>query len=140
MRLKTFGKSMSKNFLLDTHALLFWANEELSAEFNSFLNVNQRLGLIWVSPISFWEVSLKVQKGKLEINDVENWGGELMQKINLKILQPTWIEMIQSTRLDPHHKDPFDRLLIAQALSKKMTLLTKDSEIKKYSILTLWMD
>ena len=127
-------------YLLDTHALLFWANgEAMSAEFVQFLDEQDENNAVYVSSISFWEITFLVQKEKVAIADLNGWKDELLARTNLNLIDPTATEMIDSTRLPPHHKDPFDRLLVAQADKNDLILVTRDQEIAKYAVAQYWM-
>lgn len=127
-------------YLLDTHALIFWAeNIELSRDFIEFLDEQQRLGMLCVSTISFWEVALLAKKDRIQVADVHAWKNDLLNSTNLYLIDPTAAEMINSVSLPDHHKDPFDRLLIAQANQRNMALVTRDVHIAQYDVARFWM-
>ncbi len=128
------------SYLLDTHALLFWVNKEnISTEFISFLDQQNQQQQLFISTIIFWEIALLVQKRKILLADLPAWQEQLLANTNLQLLSPTPIEMINSTVLPPIHKDPFDRLLIAQANQHKLQLVTQDETIKQYSVSSFWL-
>jgi len=86
-----------------------------------------------ISVISYWEVMIKSMKGKLDVGDPRIWWPETLLSLSatpLPIL-PSQVERLHN--LPRIHADPFDRLLIAQAIAEKLTLLTWDSEILKYA-------
>ncbi len=129
-----------KRFLLDTHALIFWSSKEwVSLEFLNFFDRLAAKGLVYASAISFWEVALLSKKKRIEIDDVHEWKSGLMENTNIQIINPSASDMIESTLLPDFHKDPFDRLLIVQASRLKASIVTKDSEILKYSADTFWI-
>ena len=129
-----------KRYLLDTHALIFWSSKEwVSHEFLNFFDRLAAKGLVYASAISFWEVALLSQKKKIEIDDVHEWKSGLVENTNIQIINPSASDMIESTLLPDFHKDPFDRLLIVQASRHKTSIVTKDSEILKYSADTFWI-
>jgi len=131
---------LNSKFLLDTHALVFWINQEnISQKLQKFLDEQDSLGLLMVSNISFWEIALLVKKGKLELNDIFTWKAEIFKKTHLQLISPSSDELIQSTLLPAHHKDPFDRVLIAQANWHHAKLVTKDTIIPKYDVETFWI-
>nr|WP_319393480.1 type II toxin-antitoxin system VapC family toxin [uncultured Desulfobacter sp.] len=126
--------------LLDTHALIFWFNREnMSDEFISFLDELNEAENLFISPISFWEIALLVKKGRIEIDDVNAWRIDLMKYSQIVLMNPDAGEMIESVFLPDLHKDPFDRLLIAQAVNNNCSLVTKDEIIKQYNVKTFWM-
>lgn len=129
-----------RRYLLDTHALIFWAAAtDMSAEFIDFLDEQQGLGRLYVSSISFWETALLVKKGRVGIADVHAWKNDLLGNTNLHMIDPTADEMIDSADLPDHHKDPFDRLLIAQAMRRDLLLVTRDTHIGQYAASCFWM-
>ena len=79
------------------------------------------------------------KKGRIGVTDVHAWKDDLLNNTALQLIDPTATEMIDSVSLPDHHKDPFDRLLIAQARRHTMTLVTRDAEIAKYDVSLFWM-
>lgn len=132
---------MKRNlYLFDTHALIFWRTRKtVSDEFIKFFDQQDQIGNLFVSSISFWEMALLAKKGKIKVDDLEEWRNELLANTNLVEIYPSASEMINSVQLPDFHNDPFDRLLIEQALSNKATLVTKDTIIKKYQVPVYWM-
>lgn len=130
----------SSGYLFDTHALIFWSNRsEVSAKFIQFFDEQNHQGTLYVSSISFWEIALLVQKGRLALADVYRWQENLFRHTNLRLLEPSIKEMINSTLLPTLHKDPFDRILIAQAVEHELIFVTQDQVIKQYTIAQIWM-
>ena len=118
-------------FLVDTHALL-WALGEPSALSPAARDaIADPSNLIVVSSASLWECAIKVSIGKLELpedffDSVPEAGYEVM---------PIRISHLNVYRTLPmHHRDPFDRMLVAQARAEALTLLSRDPEIAKYDI------
>lgn len=127
-------------YLLDTHALIFWNNREhVSEEFIGFFDNQVAEGHLYVSSISFWEIALLVKKGRLLISDVHSWKNEVLNHTNIRLIDPSASEMIDSTNLPDYHNDPFDRLLISQATQNNLLLVTRDKRIMKYKIETFWI-
>ncbi len=132
---------MKKNaYLFDTHALLFWNNREfVSEEFITFFDDEAQKGHVYVSSISFWEIALLVKKGKISMSDVHAWKNEILSNTDIRLVEPSASEMIYSTLLPDYHKDPFDRLLIAQANQNNLVLVTKDKDIQQYGVAVFWI-
>ena len=127
-------------YLFDTHVLVFWNNKEIvSEEFINFFDNQMQQGRLYVSSISFWEIALLIKKGKIEISDLHAWKNEILNNTNIRLIEPSVSEMIDSTLLPDHHKDPFDRLLIVQANQNKFLIVTKDRDIHKYQVKTFWI-
>ncbi|MEZ4863907.1 MAG: type II toxin-antitoxin system VapC family toxin [Caldilineaceae bacterium] len=132
--------SQREQYLLDTHALIFWEGQHsVSNEFVIFLDELAKQGSLFVSSISFWETALLIQKNRLSISDVHTWKDGILANTGLRLLNPSATEMINSVQLPNHHKDPFDRLLIAQAQANNLILITRDNAIEQYDIETFWM-
>ena len=127
-------------YLFDTHALLFWSNQEtVSEDFIKFFDQQAQKGSLYISSISFWEIALLVRRGRIAISDVHFWKNELLHKSNIHMIDPSASEMIDSVLLPNIHKDPFDRILISQANHNSLLLVTKDQDIQKYEVKTFWV-
>jgi PIN domain nuclease of toxin-antitoxin system len=120
--------------LVDTHAML-WALGEPSALSSVARNtIADPSNLIVVSSASLWECAIKASIGKLDLpenffNSIPEAGYEVM---------PIWISHLNVYRTLPmHHRDPFDRMLVAQARAEGLTLISRDPEIAKYDVETL---
>ena len=96
-------------------------------------------GNLYVSTVSMWEIALLKKKGRIEIDDIHSWKEELILNFPAKFIEPSISDMIDSTILPDFHKDPFDRLLIAQAGNMGAILVTRDKLISNYSIKTFWI-
>ncbi len=126
-------------YLLDTHALFQWVTrDKVSSSFVSFFDEQVLLGKVLVSSISFWEFGLLARSGRISIANIQLWKEQVLKHSHVRLVSPSPDEMIDSTLLPPHHKDPFDRLLIVQALANKALLVTQDSLIKKYRVKIFW--
>jgi PIN domain nuclease of toxin-antitoxin system len=130
---------LSDIYLFDTHALLFWATKtSVSQDFINFFDAKARRGDLMISSVSFWELALLSKVGRIHIKDIHSWRIDLINNAHIKEIDPTAKDMIDSTLLPPHHKDPFDRLLIAQAKNNKALFVSKDMIMKKYPVKVLW--
>jgi PIN domain nuclease of toxin-antitoxin system len=125
--------------LLDTHTFLWFieGSLNLSNTARSLLEdpENQR----FLSVASLWDISIKVSIGKLEIGMAFT---ELVKRevygnaIELLEVQPECLDEL--AKLPFHHKDPFDRLIIAQSLAERIPVVSKDSAFGRYLVKTLW--
>jgi PIN domain nuclease of toxin-antitoxin system len=114
--------------LLDTH-LLLWALGsplKLSADTRKLVDTSE----VYVSAASIWEISIKAALGKLKADAAEILAA--LQPAGLSLLSITGEHAARVARLPTHHKDPFDRILIAQALTEPMILLTNDKALERY--------
>ena len=116
--------------LLDTH-LVIWALSEpnkLSDEAKNLINDADQL---FVSSASIWEMAIKASLGKLEA-DLDAITAEL-NKLGILELAISWQHAKQVKLLPHHHRDPFDRLIVSQAMCEPLVLLTHDKILAKYS-------
>jgi PIN domain nuclease of toxin-antitoxin system len=124
--------------LLDTHAFLwFMQGENLSqAAQIAFLDANNDL---YLSAASYWEICIKSSLGKLDLaEDSADLFDREMTTNGIKWLPIEKAHSRGVIALPMIHRDPFDRLLIAQANAEDMTLLTADANIRQYGIPTIW--
>ncbi|MGD0901679.1 MAG: type II toxin-antitoxin system VapC family toxin [Terracidiphilus sp.] len=120
--------------LLDTH-MFYWSFYERGRLSRETLKLIYAAEEIFVSSVSIWEISIKVRLGKMKADPQE-----LMDYLGLSGFQelPVWSRhAILAANLPMHHADPFDRLLIAQAISEPLHLLTVDPQLKPYSELVI---
>lgn len=127
------------NLLLDTHALLWFLTDDrsLSAEARrACLDTKNKLA---ASPVSFWELAIKSSIGKIKLK--ENWCSAFKAELDENAV--LWLPIApehchQLERLPFIHRDPFDRMIVAQAKAEGMTLITSDSHLNKYGINCMW--
>ncbi|WP_028296939.1 type II toxin-antitoxin system VapC family toxin [Olivibacter sitiensis] len=127
------------NYLLDSHTLI-WAivdPQKLPAKIRHVLE--DRSQDIFVSTVSFWEISLKYALGKLNLQGiVPEEFPELAKMTGFELLSLEPEESSSFHRLDANwHRDPFDRMLIWQALKRNLTFISKDKDVKRYQSIGL---
>ncbi|MFC1735675.1 type II toxin-antitoxin system VapC family toxin [Candidatus Hydrogenedentota bacterium] len=119
------------NLLLDTHALLWWLDDDpaLSHEAREIISGPDRD--VYVSAATAWEISIKKALGKLETPDDLEAAllANAFQELPITIAHATAAEQLPN-----HHSDPFDRMLVAQAKVEGLTLVTRDKNIARYRI------
>ena len=118
-------------YLLDTHALLWALGEPTALSPQTRDIIADPTNLIFVSVASLWECAIKASIGKLDLPD------DFFDAINETGYEVLPIQIAHLTRyrsLPMHHRDPFDRILVAQAQAEALTLITRDPEIAKYQI------
>ena len=122
--------------LLDTHVILWWLNNSQQLGQKARGAIATSTNMVYVSAVSVWEIVLKRSLGKLEIPD--NWIEALAEE-PFCALPVTWEHAIGVGRLPDLHRDPFDRLLLAQAVAENLTIVTHDEAIIRYRFPTLRM-
>jgi PIN domain nuclease of toxin-antitoxin system len=122
------------NFLLDTHVLIWALENNPTLSELSRNNIIDGSNMVFVSPVSVWEIGIKKSLGKLETPD------NLLEEIKahrFNLLQINFNHAHLAGNLPDIHRDPFDRMLIAQAIIEKLTLITRDKSIAEYNVQTL---
>jgi PIN domain nuclease of toxin-antitoxin system len=127
------------NCLLDTHALLWTLFDPTRLGKKAADYLRNPDVTVSVSVVSFWEISLKYATGRLQLDNVSpDDFPEIVRQSGLIILQLDDIEAATFHRLPRmEHKDPFDRLIIWQSISRKLTLISKDKSFADYKKLGL---
>ena len=125
--------------LIDPHAFIWWMlnDPQLSIVAKDFIENPDNS--IYLSTASVWEIAIKAKSGKY--SDIDNVLGKLQTELGLLGMKSMAIEMkhaLKTYELPERHKDPFDRILIAQSLVEKMPLITSDSLIAQYEVETIW--
>lgn len=118
------------SLLLDTHVVLWWMSDDptLAVEIKDRLDHDPD---VYVSPATIWEIAIKQSIGKL---DKPADLPERVRDSGFRHLNITAEHGIVAGRLPLIHRDPFDRMLIAQAQVEHLTLVTRDAEIPKYNV------
>jgi len=127
------------NVLLDTHAFL-WAvtgDRRLSSPARALIEDGENQ--VFLSAVSMWEIVLKAKAGKLHVEgSVAKVLEEQMRQARISPLAIYPAHVLRVAALPPIHKDPFDRLLIAQAQAENLALVTRDPEIRRYTVQVIW--
>lgn len=121
--------------LLDTNAFIWWREdlEKLSVPAQEAIFSAQNS--VFVSVASIWELQIKILLGKLTLVDSIEKALKVEQETNnLRVLSLDVSHILGLATLPRIHKDPFDRILVSQAINENMTLITSDSEIRKYNV------
>ncbi len=125
--------------LLDTHAFLWWvgANRELSRRARAAIGSGRNE--CFVSVATGWEIGIKVSLGSLKVEGALD--RFLPEQLAANSFQPLPIELKHCARLAAlpfHHRDPFDRILVAQALEEGLAVVTADPVFAKYGVKRVW--
>ena len=126
-------------YLLDTHVLLWMLTDPDQLGKKARKAISQGKNQLLWSAASFWEITVKVSLGKLTLQ--KEWITTLereKKRLRIRDLPIHWQHCQNHLSLPWHHRDPFDRLLICQAMGEKATLITRDKNIQRYQIKTLW--
>lgn len=126
--------------LLDTHTFLWWITDhpQLSSRVRKI--VSDGKNTLFLSAASGWEIAIKSSLGKIQLpgDDLESF---LLEQLTINGISPLPVRMdhaLHVHKLPPYHRDPFDRLLVAQAQLEDMPILTSDSQIADYPVRVVW--
>ncbi len=123
-------------YLLDTSTLI-WAvasPDRLSGRARKAVNA----GPLVLSVVSYWEVVIKARKGLLAVADPVNWWSRATALLGGHILSIRVAHISALAGLPEIHKDPFDRMLIAQAAAEGVALVASDDQIRRYAVKVVW--
>ena len=125
-------------YLLDTHALIWSleANPQLSIKAQEIIENNHNT--IYVSIVSLWEIAIKISIGKLQLSQSLDVVIKLLAQHNIEILTVQSEHILTVLNLPFEHRDPFDRLLIAQALTEKMKFISNEALFLRYGVNRIW--
>lgn len=124
--------------LLDTHALIWWLEGGAKLSPAARLAIANPEGTVLVSAASAWEIAIKQQAGKFRVPDlIKDFRGRLQSEGFVEL--PISIEhAVKAGALPGSHKDPFDRVLIAQSQVENAAMVTRDGLFRKYAVQCIW--
>jgi PIN domain nuclease of toxin-antitoxin system len=133
---KRSGAAASRGHLLDTVTLV-WAlgsPERLPSHVRRLVDAGENV----LSVGSYWEIVIKTQKGLLSISDLSSWWRLATELTEARVLPIRASHVTALAALPMLHRDPFDRILIAQAIAEGLDLVTNDEPIRAYPVQTIW--
>lgn len=126
------------NLLLDTHVLIWFLNGDSNLPQRVRREIEDRNNTKIVSIASVWEIAIKISLDKFRFQKgFENFL-EMLEDNGFVLLPISFEHTIIVSTLEFIHRDPFDRILIAQCMSENMVIATQDENIKRYNIQTIW--
>ncbi|SFI47972.1 type II toxin-antitoxin system VapC family toxin [Planctomicrobium piriforme] len=125
--------------LLDTHAFLWFVTDDSQLSKRANEAIVDPQNEILVSPGSYWELAIKVSLGKYQLNiSFEEFVARAVGENQFRILPIEPSHAAAVARMPFYHRDPFDRLIIAQALVEQLTVVSRDEAFDAYSVSRLW--
>ena len=126
------------NIIIDTHALIWYIEGEKKLSKTAISAIENQNNQVFVSKASLWELAIKISLGKLQISigfdDLEKFFFEN----GFTILDYNFDKLAILLTLQYHNSDPFDRLIIAQSISNKYHIVTRDNKSRKYDVAIIW--
>jgi PIN domain nuclease of toxin-antitoxin system len=125
--------------LLDTHTLIWWLIEDPSLPVSARKLIGSRNSQVLVSAVSAWEIATKVRLGRLEVATdlARDFSGYLAQE-RFESLSISTEHGIRAGSLPGAHKDPFDRMLVAQAQIESLVIVSNDEQLDGYGVSRVW--
>lgn len=119
------------NLLLDTHVLLWWLDDNPTLSAEARAAISEPANIVFLSSAVIWEIRIKQSLGKLKVP--KNFR-EVLEAQPFKMLDITSEHAHKIISLADYHRDLFDRMLIAQTMVERFTLITRDENIMKYKV------
>jgi PIN domain nuclease of toxin-antitoxin system len=124
--------------LLDTHTFIWWDSDPARLSAGALAALRDPANIVWLSVVSVWEILIEAQLGKLSVRLPLAEIVAQQQANGLQVLPVTLSHSLALEGLPPIHKDPFDRLLIAQAVAEGAELVSADHVFVHYPVRLLW--
>lgn len=124
--------------LLDTHAFIWFINGDDALSRKALEAIENHPESNYVSIASLWEIAVKISLGKLDTKQPFSRIADEITKNGFHILPIEFEDVLQLTALTFFHKDPFDRLIIAQAVTNKLQVISKDQYFTEYPVNVIW--
>jgi len=126
------------NLLLDTHTLIWFAEQNQQLSEKAKRKIESSDNKVFVSIASYWEISIKLGLKKIKLNYPLKKLMNEAEKHNIQLLpiEPNHILALESLPL--HHRDPFDRIILAQAITENFKLVSKDEHFALYKVKRVW--
>ncbi|SKA96418.1 PIN domain nuclease, a component of toxin-antitoxin system (PIN domain) [Prosthecobacter debontii] len=127
------------NILLDTHAFIWWNEGDARISTHLHRELRDPANTLWLSMASVWEMQIKSQLGKLQLQKPLHLLIEQEMQVNrLRLLSISLEDIYSLARLPALHRDPFDRIIVSQAIAGGFHLVTNDTNIRGYHVPVLW--
>ena len=125
-------------YLLDFHTLIWFLENDSRLSEKSKVIIEEDLNELYVSIVSLWELNIKINLGKINLSVSLQRIVDLLESFSITILPLSFIHIKGIDKLSLHHKDPFDRILISQAISEDLIIISKDENFKLYQAKVVW--
>jgi len=124
--------------LLDTHALIWFAENDAHLSLGARQALEDEANELVCSVASIWEMAIKASLGKLKLGALFDTFRRRLEEHGFAILPLEYAHAAHVLRLPWHHRDPFDRLLVAQAAIEQLALVSHDAQLDAYGINRIW--
>lgn len=125
--------------LLDTHAFMWWNSTPTRISATALRHLEEPENEVFISLASLWEIQIKTQLGKLTLKtELTALVRQQQVENGISLLSISLPHILEIDKLPYHHKDPFDRLIIAQSRVELASIVTCDNAFKRYDCKTVW--
>jgi len=127
------------SILLDTHAALWYALGDATLSPLARSAIENENGMRYISPASYWEIAIKIQMGKYLLSvPFRDFWSDAIERCGYTVLPIAIIHAEKLAALPLIHRDPFDRMLVCQALTENVALVSSDAQLDGYGIRRIW--
>ena len=126
------------DLLIDTHVLIWFITDDIKLPPKTRQIIENIENDCFVSIATYWEIAIKHSLGRLDLNSGLENIFQIIEETGFETLPITVNQILNNARLEFHHKNPFDRIIIAQAISENLSLITKDEQFKEYKVSLIW--
>jgi PIN domain nuclease of toxin-antitoxin system len=127
------------NLLFDTCTFIWFYSDPQKLSARATILLRDPTNILWLSTVTVWEIIVKNRIGKLPMTaDIEVIVNDQVQKNGIRILPVGFRHVLEGRTLPLHHNDPFDRLLICQALADQLVVVTSDAKFRPYLVTVEW--
>jgi PIN domain nuclease of toxin-antitoxin system len=126
--------------LLDTHAFLWWVADDPQLSPRARRILGESANEVYFSAASGWEIAIKARLGRLRVAgaNIADFVAEQVAVNGFQVLPVNLGHALRTYTLPDHHKDPFDRMLVAQAISEELALVSADRKLAAYKVRIVW--
>jgi PIN domain nuclease of toxin-antitoxin system len=125
--------------LLDTHTFLWWVTDDLRLSERAHEVIGDAHNELFFSAASGWEIAIKARLGHLQLtSDLDDFVVKQLAANDITVLPIHLHHALHVYTLPDHHRDPFDRILIAQSQLERLAILTADPQIVQYAVSVIW--
>jgi PIN domain nuclease of toxin-antitoxin system len=125
--------------LLDTHTFLWWVQNDSRLSGHVREIIGDSSTILYLSAASGWEIAIKAQLGKLQLSSsLDQFITEQLTMNGIDTLPISLRHGLHVATLPPHHRDPFDRMLVAQSQLEGLPIITADAQIVRYDVQVIW--
>ena len=125
-------------YLIDTHVLIWYLNADKSLPDKYVAFMHDQKNELCISIASIWELTIKMSSGKLELYKSIQEVEEYLISMDYNVIAVSFAHLKTLFDLPKHHGDPFDRLIISQAITENLTILSADRQFKDYPVNVIW--